>query len=362
MFLFSIVIFYFFLNFFFIHLFYLFFYFFYKMNCDSKKNNDNDFLDSYITLKEILKPNLSERKNKVLDLFINILIGQINSYTSFIFPNENQNIKNLVQENILMLSKELSKILSFTKENKPILIYNNIINFSIQSSEKNNSTSFESNNNKNSQTNKTNSRLLSPLHTNKKNTIKKNNNNDINNLQLKTQTQIQRKSLNNNLKLNIKERNNNNQIESKTSLTKSTSKLTSYKLSVYNKKNLKKEDKRQIRNNSMNDINSNSKDYKNNNKMSLNSSIEKLNFSTITNNNNNYKTENKTKSKKVNKEIIVNNPKIGIKAYEEITNRPSNYTKYLFEKYKDVVDNYEKEKINSKNNSVTKLIKKKNNI
>ena len=112
----------------------------------------------------------------------------------------------------------------------------------------------------------------------------------------------------------------------------------------------------------MNDINSNSKDYKNNNKMSLNSSIEKLNFSTITNNNNNYKTENKTKSKKVNKEIIVNNPKIGIKAYEEITNRPSNSTKYLFEKYKDVVDNYEKEKINSKNNSVTKLIKKKNNI
>ncbi len=101
------------------------------MNCDSKKNNDNDFLDSYITLKEILKPNLSERKNKVLDLFINILIGQINSYTSFIFPNENQNIKNLVQENILMLSKELSKILSFTKENKPILIYNNIINFII---------------------------------------------------------------------------------------------------------------------------------------------------------------------------------------------------------------------------------------
>ena len=68
---------------------------------------------------------------------------------------------------------------------------------------------------------------------------------------------------------------------------------------------------------------------------------------------------NKTKSKKVNKEIIVNNPKSGIKAYEEITNRPSNYTKYLFEKYKDVVDNYEKEKINSKNNSVTKLIKKK---
>ena len=112
----------------------------------------------------------------------------------------------------------------------------------------------------------------------------------------------------------------------------------------------------------MNEINSNSKDYKNNNKMSLNNSIEKLNFSTITNINNNYKTENKTKSKKVNKEIIVNNPKIGIKAYEEITNRPSNYTKYLFEKYKDVVDNYEKEKINSKNNSVTKLIKKKNNI
>ena len=181
----------------------------------------------------------------------------------------------------------------------------------------------------------------------------------IRKIQLKTHTQIQRKSQNNNLKLNIKERNNNNQIESKTSLTKSTSKLTSYKLSVYNKKNLKKEDKRQIRNNSMNDINSNSKDYKNNNKMSLNSSIEKLNFSTITNNNNNYKTENKTKSKKVNKEIIINNPKSGIKAYEEITNRPSNYTKYLFEKYKDVVDNYEKEKINSKNNSVTKLIKKK---
>jgi hypothetical protein len=332
------------------------------MNSDSKKNNDNEFLDSYVTLKEILKPNLSERKNKVLDLLINILMGQINTYISYICPNENQNIRGLIQENILNLSKELSKILSFTKENKPILIYNNTINFSIQSLEKNNFTSFESNNKKNSLTSKSNSQLLSPLRNNKNNTIKKNNNNNINNLQLKTHTQIQRKSQNNNLKLNIKERNNNNQIESKTSLTKSTSKLTSYKLSVYNKKNLKKEDKRQIRNNSMNDINSNSKDYKNNNKMSLNSSIEKLNFSTITNNNNNYKTENKTKSKKVNKEIIVNNPKIGIKAYEEITNRPSNYTKYLFEKYKDVVDNYEKEKINSKNNSVTKLIKKKNNI
>ena len=333
------------------------------MNSDSKKNNDNEFLDSYVTLKEILKPNLSERKNKVLDLLINILMGQINTYISYICPNENQNIKNLIQENVLMLSKELSQILSFTKENKPILIYNNTINFSIQSLEKNNFTSFESNNKKNSLTSKSNSQLLSPLRNNKNNTIKKNNNNNINNLQLKTHTQIQRKSQNNNLKLNIKERNNNNQIESKTSLTKSTSKLTSYKLSVYKKQNSKKEDKRQIRNNSMNDINSNSKDYKYNNKMSLNSSVEKLNFSTITNNNNNnYKTENKTKSKKVNKEIIINNPKSGIKAYEEITNRPSNYTKYLFEKYKDVVDNYEKEKINSKNNSVTKLIKKKNNI
>jgi len=331
------------------------------MNSDSKKNNDNEFLDSYVTLKEILKPNLSERKNKVLDLLINILMGQINTYISYICPNENQNIRGLLQENILNLSKELSKILSFTKENKPILIYNNTINFSIQSLEKNNFTSFESNNKKNSLTSKSNSQLLSPLRNNKNNTIKKNNNNNINNLQLKTHTQIQRKSQNNNLKLNIKERNNNNQIESKTTQTKSTSKLTSYKLSVYKKKNSKKEEerKRQIRNNSMNEINSNSKDYKNNNKMSLNNSIEKLNFSTITNINNNYKTENKTKSKKVNKEIIINNPKSGIKAYEEITNRPSNYTKYLFEKYKDVVDNYEKEKINSKNNSVTKLIKKK---
>ena len=331
------------------------------MNSDSKKNNDNEFLDSYVTLKEILKPNLSERKNKVLDLLINILMGQINTYISYICPNENQNIRGLIQENILNLSKELSKILSFTKENKPILIYNNTINFSIQSLEKNNFTSFESNNKKNSLTSKSNSQLLSPLRNNKNNTIKKNNNNNINNLQLKTHTQIQRKSQNNNLKLNIKERNNNNQIESKTTQTKSTSKLTSYKLSVYKKKNSKKEEerKRQIRNNSMNEINSNSKDYKNNNKMSLNNSIEKLNFSTITNINNNYKTENKTKSKKVNKEIIINNPKSGIKAYEEITNRPSNYTKYLFEKYKDVVDNYEKEKINSKNNSVTKLIKKK---
>ena len=331
------------------------------MNSDSKKNNDNEFLDSYVTLKEILKPNLSERKNKVLDLLINILMGQINTYISYICPNENQNIRGLLQENILNLSKELSKILSFTKENKPILIYNNTINFSIQSLEKNNFTSFESNNKKNSLTSKSNSQLLSPLRNNKNNTIKKNNNNNINYLQLKTHTQIQRKSQNNNLKLNIKERNNNNQIESKTTQTKSTSKLTSYKLSVYKKKNSKKEEerKRQIRNNSMNEINSNSKDYKNNNKMSLNNSIEKLNFSTITNINNNYKTENKTKSKKVNKEIIVNNPKSGIKAYEEITNRPSNYTKYLFEKYKDVVDNYEKEKINSKNNSVTKLIKKK---
>ena len=331
------------------------------MNSDSKKNNDNEFLDSYVTLKEILKPNLSERKNKVLDLLINILMGQINTYISYICPNENQNIRGLLQENILNLSKELSKILSFTKENKPILIYNNTINFSIQSLEKNNFTSFESNNKKNSLTSKSNSQLLSPLRNNKNNTIKKNNNNNINNIQLKTHTQIQRKSQNNNLKLNIKERNNNNQIESKTTQTKSTSKLTSYKLSVYKKKNSKKEEerKRQIRNNSMNEINSNSKDYKNNNKMSLNNSIEKLNFSTITNINNNYKTENKTKSKKVNKEIIVNNPKSGIKAYEEITNRPSNYTKYLFEKYKDVVDNYEKEKINSKNNSVTKLIKKK---
>ena len=49
------------------------------MNSDSKKNNDNEFLDSYVTLKEILKPNLSERKNKVLDLLINILMGQINT-------------------------------------------------------------------------------------------------------------------------------------------------------------------------------------------------------------------------------------------------------------------------------------------
>ena len=53
------------------------------------KENMDDFLNSYITLKGILQPNLSERKQNFLDLFINILIMKINSYSTYILSKEN---------------------------------------------------------------------------------------------------------------------------------------------------------------------------------------------------------------------------------------------------------------------------------
>ena len=95
------------------------------------KENMDDFLNSYFTLKGILQPNLSERKQNFLDLFINILIMQINSYSSYILSKENSKKNNIIQENVLKLSKEISKLLSHTKENETLLMYNNIINFSL---------------------------------------------------------------------------------------------------------------------------------------------------------------------------------------------------------------------------------------
>ena len=108
---------------------------------ENKKNNSiNDFLNSYLTLKEILKPNLSEKKQNFLELFINILNLQINSFSSFLLSDENQKQNNIIQDNILNLSKELSKLFFYVKENDLLLMYNNVINFSIISSKRKIST------------------------------------------------------------------------------------------------------------------------------------------------------------------------------------------------------------------------------
>ena len=96
--------------------------------------------------------------------------------------------------------------------------------------------------------------------------------------------------------------------------------------------------------------------------MSLNNSIEKIKFSTNNNNKGEYRSKSNLKGK-YNEIILLNNEKIGIKAYEEITNKPSNYAKYLVEKYKNVVNDYEKinfEKKKIKEFKKSKTLNKKN--
>ena len=285
---------------------------------NKKKNSINDFLNSYMTLNEILKPNLSEKKQNFLQLFINILTFQINSFSSFLLSDENQKQNNIIQDNILNLSKELSKLLFYIKENDILFMYNNVINFSIISSKRRFSSSF--------QINKKNIFSNNDDFSNK---INENNNN--------------KKEINKVIK---KVKNVNSSLNNK--------KIQSSEKNIINKKFKKKNEIKEeniSKKNSKPKILLNSEEKKTNNyKMSLNNSIEKIKFST---NNNNNKGEYRSKSNlkgKYNEVILLNNEKIGIKAYEEITNKPSNYAKYLVEKYKNVVDNYEKMDVDKQKN------------
>ena len=97
-------------------------------------------------------------------------------------------------------------------------------------------------------------------------------------------------------------------------------------------------------------------------KLSLNNSTDKIRISTKENNKSEYRSKSNLKGK-YNEIILINNEKLGIKAYEEFTKRPSNYAKYLVEKYKNVVDDYEKinfEKKKIKEFKKSKTLNKKN--
>ena len=160
---------------------------------NNEGNKSDDFLKGYITLKEILKPNFSERKQNFLDLFINILTNQIKSYSSYLISNK----ENLIQNNIFNLSKELSKLLIFIKEKEyNLLMFNNIINFTIKSSKRKFSNSKITNNTYQNQ-----------ININKNSTLQ----NKENNISLnKTITNSNGKSLNNNYIVNNFNDNNNN--------------------------------------------------------------------------------------------------------------------------------------------------------
>jgi hypothetical protein len=310
------------------------------------KENMDDFLNSYITLKGILQPNLSERKQNFLDLFINILIMQINSYSTYILSKENSKKNNIIQENILKLSKEISKLLSHTKENETLLMYNNIINFSLNAKKRKFSTStFQ----KKYLTNKSNT-----LNIQKKIMQKDNHNFSLN----KSPSHIQKKPSPSENVIKIYKKNRNISVNN-SDKNYTIPKFEHSKISPIYKQVTKEEEIKEIKNNSMNDIIRNTDDKKTifNNKFSSNNSIEKITFTT-TGDNHTLKTENKNKIRGKSSELIINNEKIGIKAYEEITNRPSTYAKYLVKKYKDVVDSYEKQKLSS-NSKSNKSLKKK---
>ena len=310
---------------------------------ENKKNNSiNDFLNSYITLNEILKPNLSEKKQNFLQLFIKILTLQINSFSFFLLTDENQKQNNIIQDNILNLSKELSKLLFYIKENDILLMYNNVINFSIISTKRKLSTPSLQINKKNILSNNINH------FSNRINKINDNNNKQENNI-------VKPKKV----------KNVNSLLDNKT-IQSSEKNMKNNKI---NTKNEIKEEIKTTKKNRKANILLNSVEKKTNNYyMSLNNSIEKIKFSTNNNDNNNkgeYRSKSNIKGKS-NEILLLDNEKMGIKAYEEKTNKPSNYARHLVEKYKDVVDNYEKMDIDKENNfsktyNKNNSLKKKNN-
>ena len=282
---------------------------------NNEKNKSDDFLKGYITLKEILKPNFSERKQNFLDLFINILSNQIKSYSSYLLSNK----EILIQDNIFNLSKELSKLLIFIKEKEyNLLMFNNIINFTIKSSKR-----------KFSNTKITNNNYQNQININKNITLQ----NKENNISLNKTI----KSLNNNYIVNNFNNNNNNN----NTLRVNRKDNFSIEKTIKIKKHPKLESEK-LKNNSVLNYLTNSDDKKNKKmKLSLNNSTDKIRISTKENNKSEYRSKSNLKGK-YNEIILINNEKLEIKAYEEFTKRPSNYAKYLVEKYKNVVDDYEK--------------------
>ena len=282
---------------------------------NNELNKSDDFLKGYITLKEILKPNFSERKQNFLDLFINILSNQIKSYSSYLLSNK----EILIQDNIFNLSKELSKLLIFIKEKEyNLLMFNNIINFTIKSSKR-----------KFSNTKITNNNYQNQININKNITLQ----NKENNISLNKTI----KSLNNNYIVNNFNNNNNNN----NTLRVNRKDNYSIEKTIKIKKHPKLESEK-LKNNSVLNYLTNSDDKKNKKmKLSLNNSTDKIRISTKENNKSEYRSKSNLKGK-YNEIILINNEKLGIKAYEEFTKRPSNYAKYLVEKYKNVVDDYEK--------------------
>ena len=282
---------------------------------NNEKNKSDDFLKGYITLKEILKPNFSERKQNFLDLFINILSNQIKSYSSYLLSNK----EILIQDNIFNLSKELSKLLIFIKEKEyNLLMFNNIINFTIKSSKR-----------KFSNTKITNNNYQNQININKNITLQ----NKENNISLNKTI----KSLNNNYIVNNFNNNNNNN----NTLRVNRKDNYSIEKTIKIKKHPKLESEKLKNNSVLNYLtNSDDKKYKKM-KLSLNNSTDKIRISTKENNKSEYRSKSNLKGK-YNEIILINNEKLGIKAYEEFTKRPSNYAKYLVEKYKNVVDDYEK--------------------
>ena len=283
---------------------------------NNEKNKSDDFLKGYITLKEILKPNFSERKQNFLDLFINILSNQIKSYSSYLLSNK----EILIQDNIFNLSKELSKLLIFIKEKEyNLLMFNNIINFTIKSSKR-----------KFSNTKITNNNYQNQININKNITLQ----NKENNISLNKTI----KSLNNNYIVNNI---NNNNTNNNNTLRVNRKDNFSIEKTIKIKKHPKLESEKLKNNSVLNYLtNSDDKKYKKM-KLSLNNSTDKIRISTKENNKSEYRSKSNLKGK-YNEIILINNEKLGIKAYEEFTKRPSNYAKYLVEKYKNVVDDYEK--------------------
>ena len=291
---------------------------------NNEKNKSDDFLKGYITLKEILKPNFSERKQNFLDLFINILSNQIKSYSSYLLSNK----EILIQDNIFNLSKELSKLLIFIKEKEyNLLMFNNIINFTIKSSKR-----------KFSNTKITNNNYQNQININKNITLQ----NKENNISLNKTI----KSLNNNYIVNNI---NNNNTNNNNTLRVNRKDNYSIEKTIKIKKHPKLESEKLKNNSVLNYLtNSDDKKYKKM-KLSLNNSTDKIRISTKENNKSEYRSKSNLKGK-YNEIILINNEKLGIKAYEEFTKRPSNYAKYLVEKYKNVVDDYEKINFEKKKN------------
>ena len=254
---------------------------------NNEKNKSDDFLKGYITLKEIL-----------------------------------------IQDNIFNLSKELSKLLIFIKEKEyNLLMFNNIINFTIKSSKR-----------KFSNTKITNNNYQNQININKNITLQ----NKENNISLNKTI----KSLNNNYIVNNI---NNNNTNNNNTLRVNRKDNYSIEKTIKIKKHPKLESEKLKNNSVLNYLtNSDDKKYKKM-KLSLNNSTDKIRISTKENNKSEYRSKSNLKGK-YNEIILINNEKLGIKAYEEFTKRPSNYAKYLVEKYKNVVDNYEKMDVDKQKN------------